>query len=72
MESMRVGEWFALAVGLAVHLSMVLSAAAILKKAGYSRWWSIVAVVPIANWVALIVFACSEWPSLRRSSDSAA
>ncbi len=69
LESIRAFEWVALAVGLAVWASTVLAAAAILRKAGFSRWWSILAVVPVVNWIALIVFACSDWPALRGPSE---
>ena len=70
MDFMRGGELFAIAVGLAIWASVVWASARVLKKAGFSAWWSIIAIIPIANWVALIVFASSEWPALRSTSDS--
>ena len=45
------------------------AAALILKKAGHNPWWSILAIVPIANWVALMIFATSNWPALRGPTD---
>jgi len=37
----------------------------ILGKAGYSGWWVLIGVVPIANLVMFLVFAFSEWPIVR-------
>ncbi|MBI4198372.1 MAG: hypothetical protein HY533_04610 [Chloroflexi bacterium] len=34
----------------------------IFEKAGYSRWWGLVMMAPLANVVALVIFAFSEWP----------
>jgi hypothetical protein len=39
--------------------------AIILKKAGYSRLWILLVVVPFVNYIALWVFALSDWPALR-------
>ena len=35
----------------------------IIVKAGYDGWWSLLALVPLVNIVALWVFAFSEWPA---------
>ena len=40
------------------------------SKAGYSGWWSLTMVVPVANLVALYVLAFSNWPSLQGSPGS--
>lgn len=37
----------------------------ILHKAGYSGWWSLLLMVPIANIVMMWVFAFADWPALR-------
>jgi hypothetical protein len=36
----------------------------ILRKAGYSGWWVLLSLVPLANIVALWIFAFSDWPAL--------
>jgi hypothetical protein len=36
--------------------------AMVLRKAGYSPWWVIIAFVPPVNIVMLWVFALSRWP----------
>lgn len=34
----------------------------IFEKAGYNRWWGLAMLVPLANVVALVLFAFSDWP----------
>ena len=53
---------------LVIIVSILLwFAARIVHKAGFSRWWCVVALVPIANIVMLWIFAVSDWPSLRKN-----
>lgn len=33
------------------------------KKAGYSRWWALLLVIPIINLVLIWVFAFIKWPA---------
>jgi hypothetical protein len=40
----------------------------IAKKAGFSRWWTLVLFVPIANVVLIWVFAYIEWPVEKNAS----
>jgi hypothetical protein len=37
----------------------------IIRKAGYSGWWVLMALVPIGNLVMLAFFAFKEWPVRR-------
>ena len=41
-----------------------------LKRAGYSRWWCLLALVPIINIIMLYVFAFSTWPERQRRHSS--
>ena len=36
------------------------------SKAGYSGWWSLLMIVPLANLIALYVLAFANWPVLRK------
>jgi len=36
--------------------------AAILHHAGRSRWWTVIAFIPLLNLIGLWVFAFSRWP----------
>src|SRR5262249_22571439 len=43
----------------------------IIKKAGYSRWFALLAFIPLVSLVALWVFAFSDWPALKRKAADA-
>ena len=45
---------------------VVFPAATILKKAGLSPWWGILAIVPVVNLIGFWIFAYMRWPSLNR------
>jgi uncharacterized membrane protein YhaH (DUF805 family) len=36
----------------------------IIKKAGFNGWWTLTALVPILNFIMLIVFAFKPWPAV--------
>ncbi len=38
-------------------------AGTITKKAGYSRWYGVLIIIPIVNLLAIYVFAFSKWPN---------
>jgi hypothetical protein len=40
----------------------------IIRKAGYSGWWILIWLVPLANIVMLWVFAFADWPNLAKRS----
>lgn len=40
----------------------------IARKAGFSKWWSLVMIIPIVNIVAIWVFSFIEWPLERNNS----
>lgn len=40
----------------------------IFSKAGYSKWLSLLMVVPLVNVIALYFLAFSQWPSQRNTS----
>jgi hypothetical protein len=52
-------------VYLAIVVVSIIAAVRIVSKAGYSGWWVLITIVPIVNFVMLLVFAFSEWPVLR-------
>jgi hypothetical protein len=53
-------------VGLALYgllVAIVIGVfASILGKAGYSRWYALLLLVPILNILALLILAAREWP----------
>lgn len=62
-------------MGLSGPLMMLVMAAVIIvpfwfifSKAGYSKWLSLLMVVPLVNLVLLYFLAFSQWPSQRSTS----
>lgn len=35
----------------------------IAKKAGFSRWWALLLIVPVVNLIMVWVFAFIKWPT---------
>lgn len=35
----------------------------VVKKAGFSKWWSLLVVIPIVNIVMIWVFSFIKWPA---------
>jgi len=52
-------------VGLVFVLLYMIPIAMVVKKAGYSGWWCLLALVPFVNVIMLWVFAFASWPILR-------
>jgi hypothetical protein len=71
MGSSFGGQWFGdLLFIVAWFVVWLIPAAKISGKAGYSRWWCLVVVIPAVNVVFYWIFAFSSWPNLRGSSGS--
>ena len=58
------GVWHVLALVVLVLLLWAFIAifGRILSRAGYSRWWLLVMLVPLVNLVMVWVFAFANWP----------
>jgi hypothetical protein len=52
-------------LGAVVAVVFIVAYIKIITKAGYSPWWVLILLVPIANVVMLLVFAYKEWPIQR-------
>ena len=54
---------------VAVISPIVLAPVAlILRRAGFSRWWSILWAIPVVNIIALWAFALVPWPAFSTRS----
>ncbi|HST62003.1 MAG TPA: hypothetical protein VLK84_25100 [Longimicrobium sp.] len=53
---------------LVVLIVPLIPAWRIVSKAGYSGAWSLLLFVPVANVIAVFVFAFAEWPLERRAT----
>jgi hypothetical protein len=64
MGSMSLMHWIVVLLYLTVlYVVIGIPAARILGRVGMNRWWSVLAVIPLANLVGLWVFAFSRWPA---------
>lgn len=61
MGSLSIWHWTILGVVLFI---LGYPATRILKRAGLSRWWTILAVIPYVNVIGLWIFAFVRWPTL--------
>lgn len=58
-------HWF-MAIIMPVFMVILVGipVASILHRAGRSRWWTILAFIPLLNLIALWVFAFARWPAV--------
>jgi hypothetical protein len=56
---------------LVYALAIVIPFGQLLRRAGLSRWWLLLAFLPVINVVALWVFAYVRWPKDRPRDDEA-
>ena len=52
-------------ITFATIAAFVAAFVVIIRKAGYSGWWMLIAIVPPVNIVMLLVFAFRQWPIQR-------
>jgi hypothetical protein len=60
-------EWLWLmpiAMPLLAIVLMGVPVASILHRAGRSRWWTLIAFIPLINLIGLWLFAFSRWPAV--------
>lgn len=64
MDAVSPFHWIILLAVLALLFALPIWAwCTIVKKAGFSPWWGLLAIVPLANIAMLFVFAYSKWPT---------
>jgi hypothetical protein len=69
MGTFSLFNWLLATVIIAIISPIVLAPVAlILRRAGFSRWWSILWAIPVVNIIALWVFALVPWPALGTQS----
>jgi len=68
MEAVGPIELLVLLVALAVlAIVIALPASRICRKAGYSPWLGVLAMIPVCNVALLWYLAFAEWPGRQRS-----
>lgn len=65
MAGYGFGHWLLFAVMIAVFLYPI---GRILGRVGWSPFWSILAVIPFVNLIALWLLAFVEWPERERKA----
>lgn len=58
--------YFAPLMMLIIGALIVIPFWVIFEKVGYSKWLSLLMVVPVVNIIAIYYLAFSEWPALQR------
>lgn len=51
-------------LALAALAIPILMAARVLRRAGFSRWWALLVLVPVVNLIGLWLFAYVRWPAV--------
>ena len=64
MDKLSIWRWIVI---LGILFGYVVPIALILRKAGYSGWWSILSFLPFVSVIVFWVLALSSWPNLRDS-----
>jgi len=59
---MEFGIWHLVILFVFIAIT-VLAFGPVAKKAGYSRWWSLLLVIPLVNLIMVWVFAFMKWPA---------
>lgn len=62
MGSFSIWHWLIVIVWIAITAYPI---ATILRRIGLSRWWAILAFIPLVNFIALWVLALVRWPNDR-------
>jgi len=62
-------QWIvAIVMPLLVIIVVAVPVANILHRAGRSRWWTVLAFLPLLNLIGLWVSAFSRWPKLESTA----
>jgi hypothetical protein len=69
MGSFSLFNWLLGTVIVSIISPIVLAPVAlILRRAGFSMWWSVLWAIPVVNIIALWVFSLAPWPALGTQS----
>jgi uncharacterized membrane protein YhaH (DUF805 family) len=63
MASMSLMHWLVVFFYLGfVYVITGIPVARIMRRTGYSGWWSLLVLIPLVNLIGLWVFAFARWP----------
>lgn len=70
MGSISIWHWLIVIAEIWLLIAFWIAMVRILKRVGYSGWWSLLALVPIVNVIALWRFSKARWPALAPTSNA--
>ncbi len=56
-------------IGAVIFVIMLIAYTNVIARAGYSRLWILIMLVPLVNIVFLLIFCFKEWPVQRELRD---
>ena len=62
MNGISVWHWLILILYVGLIAAYFIAAVRILNRLGYSGWWSLLTIVPIANVIGLWSLSKARWP----------
>ena len=66
MGGLSIWHWVIVLVYIALVVTFFVSTVRILNRLGYSGWWSLLAIIPIANVIGLWRLSKANWPIDKR------
>jgi uncharacterized membrane protein YhaH (DUF805 family) len=69
METYSFYHWLIAVIIVVIYLLIFLvPIAQIVHRAGFSRWWCVLSIIPLINFILLWVFAFVRWPAIAAGS----
>lgn len=65
MGAFSIWHWL---IVLIYFAAIGIPVAKILQRAGFSRWWTILAFIPLVNLTGLWIFAFSPWKAFAKAA----
>jgi uncharacterized membrane protein YhaH (DUF805 family) len=63
MGSLSPLHWISLLIVIGIFWFLVgFPVSRIMRRTGYSGWWSVLAIIPVAGLIGLWAFAFARWP----------
>ncbi len=64
MGSLSIWHWVIVIAEIWLVAAFFIAIVRILRRAGYSGWWSLLTLIPVVNVMALWRFSKAQWPAL--------
>lgn len=64
MGTFSIVHWLILILYIIMIVAYFVAIVRILRRAGYSGWWSLLSLIPVANVIGLWQFSKAPWPGV--------